>query len=854
MAQDLIQTNFTAGEFSPLLDGRTDLSKYANAVHVMENFINDPRGPAVFRPGFKYITSVKNSAKKTRLVPFQFSTEQAYMLEFGDQYIRFYKDKAQIQVTGVPYEIASPYLEADIEDIDVRCQSADVLYLLHPSYQPRKLSRTGHTSWVLSVINFKPPAISEQSFKPVATLTLSAVTGIGITATASAAVFLSGDVGKTIISGAGVGSITAFTSSTVVELEVIDDFASTSPIASQSWSMRGTPNKRITPDTDKPTGAIVTVAASETVNDYVDLLGEDQNYWTVSSVAGTYYLKDSAPGYTSIKPAGVLISGIWIPEGVMGSLGIEQWAFGDNDTLGFDTIYIRLSDGTDPDTKSTVDTPNNSYVRRSPVPASAEIFRSSDVGKYIRVHGGLIEITSIVSAGSAKGVILKELTAITDTNNWSLESAVWSSTNGYPSCATLYGERLVLAGSTAYPETMWGSVVGGYENFTPGVDDSDSFEFTLGGNQVKKIFWLEEKEALIAGTPNGPCRIGPEDSSQPLTPLNVQGKRRGTKGCADLAPITINESTLYIQKAGADVKSGKKIREFTYQWEQNGYTAPDLLLLAEHVSQEGISGITFQEEPNSTIWGWTTDGKMVSCTYLREQDVTGWHRHPTTGTVTSMACIPGVDNDEVWRVVTRTINGQTVQYIEVLAEPFTDTEEEYRTNKGLNAFFVDSGITYSGAATTTITGLSHLEGEEVVILADGSYVSRKTVTGGQITLNTAASVVHAGLEYTGTLQTMRLDPQQANGTSQGKVKKIHDLTVRVYRSGAFKCGRDANNLDSMFDRERTLIMGGAYPLFTGDIPVGFDGKWERDGRLMIVQDKPMPLTVVALMAQVTTNG
>lgn len=168
-----IQNSFNSGEWSPLLEGRTDLQKYGSACFLLENFILDPRGPAHFRPGLRYVSATKTHSTTSRLIPFEFSTTQAYILEFGNQYIRFYKDQSQITVIGAAYEINSPYLSSELAEIKF-CQSADVLYLFHPNHAPRKLSRTGHTAWFLTTINFRPPAISEQGIKPAATLTLSA--------------------------------------------------------------------------------------------------------------------------------------------------------------------------------------------------------------------------------------------------------------------------------------------------------------------------------------------------------------------------------------------------------------------------------------------------------------------------------------------------------------------------------------------------------------------------------------------------------------------------------------------------------------------------------------------------------
>jgi len=168
----------------------------------------------------------------------------------------------------------------------------------------------------------------------------------------------------------------------------------------------------------------------------------------------------------------------------------------------------------------------------------------------------------------------------------------------------------------------------------------------------------------------------------------------------------------------------------------------------------------------------------------------------------------------------------------------------------LNAFFVDCGKTYNGAAATVITGLSHLEGETVAILADGAVRTSQTVSGGQITLDRTASVVHVGLPYTGILQTMRPEMGFKDGTWQGRVKRISGATVRVHNSGTFKYGRDASHLDSALFKTSDVAMGTPPALFTGDKEIGYEGSYDVDARLMIVQDKPLPLTVCAIIQEV----
>ena len=840
----LMQNSFNGGEWSPLMDGRVDLEKYGKAVKRLENMVIDPRGPAVYRPGMKYIAGTKTNGSLSEIIPFEFSADVAYIVELGNLYARFYRDQAQIESGGSPVEVVMPYVEADLAAIKY-AQSIDILYLFHPDYPVRKLSRTSDTTWGTVPITFRPGPTYEAPVEFPTTLTLAATTGDSINFTTGIGVFLSGDIGRLIVSGAGRATIVSLTSSSIVVCDILDDFASVGPIADGDWSVQGSPLGTLTASVAAPVGA-TTIITSKNSEVQTNLLEVGTNFWTVSTL-GTdeYYLENGSPFYSADKPDLVYADQVPIPEGSLGSLVVDEWAFGDNDTLGYSTIYVRI--GTDPDAFAS----DPSYIKRGDVTTARNVFRSTDVGRYIRMLSGFVKITVYNSATSVDGEILKELASTNETTNWTLESEMWSAANGYPSCGVFFENRLFLAGSTAFPETIWGSVIGDYENFTPGTDDADSIQFTLASRQISVIRWMETRDYLIIGCIGGEWRVGPEDTGSPLTPLNVVAKQQRTNGCANTLPVTIDSSTLFVQRAA------RKIREFTFQFESDGYVAPDLTQLAEHISAGGIKEIVFQQEPHSILWCVRNDGKLMGMTYLRDQDVIGWHIHETDGLVESATVIHGNGADELWLVVNRTVNGGTVRYVEMMEAFFADTNDTFKSNKGLNAFFLDSGITYNGGAITTITGLGHLEGETVNVLADGSVVEGKIVASGEIELDTAASVVHVGLPYTGLIETMRLDAMLQDGTAQGEPKIITQIVFRVNVSGVFKSGKDEDNLLPVTAQAAGITTGGflsmilaAVPdLVSGDIENVHNGEWDSEGRLVVVQDKPLPLTLIAIIPE-----
>lgn len=236
-----IQTNFTGGEISPRLYGRVDLQKYATSLERCENFVIFPHGGITKRSGTRYIAEVKNSAKKVKLIPFIFSTEQAYMLEFGDYYVRFYRNESVLlNAAGTaPYEIATPYSENDLVNLDYT-QSADVLYIVHPNYAPRVLNRLGATNWSLDLFNFIDGPYNDFNTDTTATMTPSATTG-GITITANYNQFVSTDVGRwiRINNGTvwGAAKITGFTSAKVVSAQVSSLFPMSATTATSNWRL-----------------------------------------------------------------------------------------------------------------------------------------------------------------------------------------------------------------------------------------------------------------------------------------------------------------------------------------------------------------------------------------------------------------------------------------------------------------------------------------------------------------------------------------------------------------------------------------------------------------------------------------
>lgn len=720
-----IITSFNGGELSPLLAGRVDVAKYAIGCKVMEGFIPVTQGPAVARPGFRFVTEVKDSSKKTWLVRFEFSEDDAYMIEVGDRYMRFYTNRGQVLLAGVPYEIVTPYLTADLTNVDgtfaIRCVgTGDEIFLAHPKYPPQLLSRLGATNWTIAPLQCTPPPFATQN-STTTTVYASAATGVGITLTASAAVWTAGDVGSYFYLG---------------ERSVVDV---------KQWEA----------------AKAITAGA-------------------VRRSLGLNYVALNSATTGSIKPTH--ISGAVFD----GDTGV-QWQFLDP---GYGWIKITAFTDTQHVTGDVI----------SEIPSGA------------------------VTAGQAS-------------TRWARQA--WNATDGYPSVVTFFRERLVFARNA----TLWFSVSGDFQNFTyqiNGAVTADSgFERTLSSDLANAIRWLSPGEVLLVGTLGDEWAIVESNQQAAFGPTNCKTARQSAYGSCRVQPERVADDTIFIQK------SGRKARAMKFDFAQNGYASPDVTVYAEHVTRSRIIDMAYMQEPWNVLWACRGDGQLIGLTYNREQDVVAWHRHPMPGgLVECLECIPapGGERDDLWTIVRYTINGVTRRYVAYLGDE--DNEDMVRADW----VYSDMAATYRGVPTTTISGLGYLEGKLVWVLVDGTRHPDRTVTAGAIALQVAGSVVTVGLPSPGILQPMPLEGGTQGGTSQGKAKRANAITFRVNRSyGA--AGPNATQAQELKLRTPAVPMGQGPDPTTGDAELTWPGGYDPMMPIMVIKDRPQPLTVCAIMPQ-----
>lgn len=444
----------------------------------------------------------------------------------------------------------------------------------------------------------------------------------------------------------------------------------------------------------------------------------------------------------------------------------------------------------------------------------------------------------------------------TDHNAWSFAtvsitgtpSPALSGTDNRPSVVAFFEQRLVFGNTNNNPQTLWFSKNGDYTNFTVGTADDDALIYTIVANQSNEIRFLSSTAVLTVGTAGGEYVLTSTNDG-PITPTTTLIRKYSNYGSAKVNTVQVADVTLFIQRGN------RKIREFKFIGNVNvgGYSAPDLSILSEHITNGGLVDVAYQQEPDGVVWFVRNDGVLLGMTYRREEEVVAWHKHIIGGSfsggnavVESIATLPtDTGEDELYMIVKRTINGATRRYIEKLSlfDFGSDTT---------SAFFVDSGLSYSGGAISSVSGLYHLEGETLTILANGAAHANKTVSNGGISFDFSATSAAIGYGYTSNLQTLRIESGSVDGTSQGKPKRIHGITVRLHETVGVEIGNSSGELDRIPFRDSSMAMDTAVPLFTGDKEIEFPGGFDDDDRVYIKQDQALPLSVLAFYPRMNT--
>lgn len=891
--------NCNSGELSPRIDARVDIEKYLSGCRTLENFIPLVEGGVVRMPGTYYVGSVKNSSKETRLIPFAFSTTQQYVLEFGEQYIRFYMNDGQIVITdgnATNYSASSAqtvhnYVKAG-SSVDISWAGSKHVYVMAPFGRPNsdtvKVEATTNGADALSVTE-----AGDTITIAVANGTSSKNTGALIQAAIRALGTCNGvDVSDWVVcenfAYAAARPITATLAATLLSGgETIFQCLKPS-YASANCTNHFPPAESLFWE------PITNGAAVEVPTPYLEA-----HLFELKIFQSADILYICHPSY---------------PMKQLSRTGHTQWSLENFRAGTGDVMDITGITAADPPVVTCVTVPATlaagDIVYLHGVSGMYEVdCEFFTVGTVVTGAGGTFELSGIVGAAY---------------NAWAsggtAQECVYGTDDNQPSCGTFFEQRIILAGSNNDPQKFNGSASADFNDFTLGADDDDGIEFTIASQKVDRILWVVNHEYLIFGTVGGLYRAGASSISEPLTATNISVVKFIENKIKNVAPEVLADSIVWV------TMDGTTLRRLGYSQNEDKNVAVDMTAIAKHIAfgdtraLSGLKQLAFQSVPLPMCWSIRKDGTLLGMTYENQENVFAWFRIITDGEFESIAVIGDEDEEEqIWVVVKRTINGSTVRYIEYFKEIEFFSELE-------DCFFVHSGLSWEGTAAATVvsieldttcavvvsashgitagdklrfigtgtwldnhvvtahsvstntiqvynegdtaaidstaftaytsggtvetvlrtvTGLSHLEGETVSILGDGAVIPSEVVSSGSITMDYWCNHIHIGLPYTSTLEPMKLHVGLRSGTNFGRLQRVNRMVLNFYRTVGGKAGPNGDNLYSL-----PFGTGDPPELFTGSKVFEFPGDWERESTITVVQDQPLPMSILSLMSEV----
>ena len=456
-----------------------------------------------------------------------------------------------------------------------------------------------------------------------------------------------------------------------------------------------------------------------------------------------------------------------------------------------------------------------------------------------KLRGGILAYI-----GTTTGTSIVDDNITPDTTKAPPESVYTLNTGAgdYPAAVTYYEQRRWFAGTTNEPQKIWATRSGTEANLTSSLptQDDDAMEFRIASRQQNAIRHLVPLSDMLALTVGGEFRVF-SDNSPAITPTALTVRPQGYSGASAVQPLVTSGSVLYVQSQGA------RLREMSYNWQQNAFASIDISIMAPHLFNGWqLVDLAYVRAPVPEVWAVRSDGTLLCMTYVPEQQVYGWSTHDTPGRFESVAVVSEGDEDVLYAVVKRTIGATDYRYVERLqSRTFVDQAD---------AFFVDSGLTYDATPVSSLSGLWHLEGRTVQILADGAVHPTRVVTNGAVALDFAASTVHVGLPFVSDIQTLPLAMEGAPAGGQGMTKNVNTVRMRVTQTSAVKAGPSTNRLTEYPARDVTDDYDDPPALRTGELRFSIGPSWGPDASVCVRQDLPLPLTVLSMVLEVATGG
>ncbi len=810
-----LQANFNAGELSPTLEGRVDIAWYGNGCHKMRNFIPLVQGPARRRSGTRHVAEVKNSANRTWIVPFKFSDDVKFVLEFGNLYIRFYTDQGQVESSpGVPYEVVTPWTTADLTATDgtfrlSMVQSADVIYIAHPSYPTRKLTRVTTTNWTLAAADFRGGPFQTINPDQTTTVYASAATGVGVTLTASSAIFTPDKVGALIL----------------LESKPVDDV--------RPWET----NKAVTAGAERRSDGNIysainsattgTIRPTHTIGARFD--GDTGVQWQYLH-SGWGYAKITAVGGGGTTATATIIKRIPSQAVGVGNL-TNRWAFSEwSNDLGWPSHVAffreRLWLGRGTKLWASVVADFEDFSSRDGADVTPDMAISIDIAS------DQINDMAWLAAGDALlvGTVGNEFAVGETSTNEPIGPA-----NIQAKQQTSHGSRQVQpvrVGDTVLFVQRAGrklrEIRFTFESEGYSTSDLSLRAEHITRGQIVQLTYQQEPHSIVwACCANGDLlgfTYNREQDVQGWHPHPIGGGAVVESVASIPTPDGTRDQLWIIARRTINGVTKRYVEYMERDWvSYEGSTIDDAFFLD--------AGGTFNGERSAvTLTLARISGDFVSAS--------------------ASTFAPGDVGDEI--VLNR---GTPLQSRLVISSYVSATQVGVTPRTSFPSYFDTTGDAVTGFhfARDVIGGLGYLEGQTVNVLADGAVHPSRVVSGGQISLERHASFVSAGLPCPAVIITGRLEAGQSEGTAQGKTKRVHKVRYRLLDTLGGKGGTTEASLERMQFRVASDPMGSPPSVFTGDLDLPIPSGYEKEARIVYVNDQPLPATVVAVMPQVVTN-
>ena len=755
------QLAFTTGEVSPDVSSRFDLEQYKSALLEAENVVIRPYGAVAKRQGSQYVGQVKYSDKPTRLFEFTTNTNNSFMLEFGDKYIRVWNYGVY---TGV--EFATPF-DSDIL-FDLNCiQSGDVMFICSGKYPIQTLSRYSDTDWRMSAYK-----LTEQPYDEINTDNGHTLTVNGDTITSTKDLFTQDMVGSVIQIAYYVEAVHTKSAGEVVEKKV----------------------KR-----------------------YMQAQTIEKTYNNINYNVGAF----STDTELSWK---FTTHGTW--EGTV-KLQISN---NDGQTWKDYRAYTSKNDYNVTDTGKIEAGARLKYI--SDIQSGSV---NCDLSIMPFTQYGIVEIKSVNNAKSATVNILNGIKEGESSHKWKLGS--WNRGNGYPKLCTFYQDRFVVAATNKKPNYIWMSRTGDYPNF--GVEkvegtitDDSAITLPVINRKMCEIRHLVPANDLIILTSGNEWIVSGDKT---ITPTNCNLKTQTQRGALSCEPQFIGNRCVFVQERGGTV------RDMGYSYESDNYTGQDLTLFVK-TRVRGYLTITsaYAHDPDSIIYYIRNDGEINCLTYIPEQKVYGWSHFVTNGKYLYCESVSEGEQDSLYTLVERTLQGKKVKCIERMVPLYSDDVN----------VFLDCYVEFKSSNVIDSINIPHLSGQTVQVVIDDKQQSDMVVPDdGLLQLNVSGSNIKIGLPFTSKIRVPSVEMQMQDGTLQGRVATVSRVVLRMYKSFGGKIGRTFDRMDDI-----TLPPN---ELFTGDKPVilpKMGTNYSTDTSICIKHSDPFPFNLLSITRIVEIGG